>query len=35
MEVLFLEAAAHVLEQYEPGFWRERQFQSFYESMLQ
>eukprot|EP00882_Tetradesmus_deserticola_P022278 GHRQ01024176.1.p1 GENE.GHRQ01024176.1~~GHRQ01024176.1.p1 ORF type:complete len:414 (+),score=204.30 GHRQ01024176.1:79-1320(+) len=33
MEILFLEAANQVLDEFVPDFWRERHFQMFFESM--
>eukprot|EP00775_Hariotina_reticulata_P013221 gene13221-13351_t len=33
MEVLFLEASLQVLDEFEPDFWRDRQFQNFFDSM--
>ncbi|WIA40102.1 hypothetical protein OEZ86_013510 [Tetradesmus obliquus] len=33
MEILFLEAANQVLDEFVPKFWRERHFQTFFESM--
>jgi hypothetical protein len=35
MEILFLEAANQVLDEFVPEFWRERHFQTFFESMQQ
>jgi len=35
MEVLFLEASLQVLDEFEPEFWRDRQFQNFFDSMQQ
>lgn len=35
MEVLFLEAAMRVLEEFVPEFWQDQHFHSFFKSMLQ
>jgi hypothetical protein len=35
MEVLFLEAAMQVFEEFVPEFWQEQPFQGFFKSMQQ
>lgn len=35
MEILFLEAAMQVLDEFVPDFWQEPHFQSFFKSMQQ